>query len=228
MKDAHSLEAAVQWMEDLTICAEKELAEKLVQLNQEVSIQARIRHDIAGRLENYTCTDPHAPGSPDVSSHIWAHSDGKDRMVHVKHDRTTSQIHVIDHFIDEEECAAMAKAAAPTLHTATVADGKGGSKVSDHRKAMQAGIRVPWHNEKNGDPIARLSRRVYDYANYALGLNIDEYGQEDLMSIQYFGRGRSDEHPDRYMPVSTGVLRYFVFIHSRDCSTNSRPRHTTS
>ena len=75
--------------------------------------------------------------------------------------------------------------------------------LSDHRKAMQAGIRVPWHEEQRGNPIARLSRRVYDYTNYALNLNIDEHGQEDLMSIQYFGRGREDEHPDRYMPVST-------------------------
>ncbi|MGV2389772.1 MAG UNVERIFIED_CONTAM: hypothetical protein LVR29_20510 [Microcystis novacekii LVE1205-3] len=114
----------------------------------------------------------------------------------------SSQIHVVDNFISEEECIAMEKAAARTLHKATVADGKGGSRLSDHRKAMQAGIRVPWHEEQSGNPIARLSRRVYDYTNYALNLNIDEHGQEDLMSIQYFGRGRDDEHPDRYMPVS--------------------------
>lgn len=212
MKDAHSLEAAVQWMEDLANCTEKELVEELVDLNRAISLQARTRHDIAGQLENYTCTDPHAPGSPDLSSHIWAHSDGNSRIVHVKHNRSSSQIHVIDNFIDEEECAAMEKTAEPSLHTATVADGKGGSKVSDHRRAKQAGIRVPWQKEKNGDPIARLSRRVYDYANHALGLNIDEHGQEDLMSIQYFGRGKDDEHPDRYMPVSTGILCIDSFL----------------
>ena len=212
MKDAHSLEAAVQWMEDLAKCTEKEMVEELVELNQAISLEARTRLDIAGRLENYTCTDPHAPASPDISSHVWAHSDGNNRMVHVKHSRATSKIHVIDHFIDKEECAAMEKAAEPHLHTATVADGKGGSKVSDHRRAKQAGIRVPWHNEKNGDPIARLSRRVYDYANYALGLNIDEEGQEDLMSIQYVGRGKDDEHPDRYMPVSTCILDIDSFL----------------
>lgn len=63
---------------------------------------------------------------------------------------------------------------------------------------MQAGIRVHWDKEKDGDPIARLSRRVYDYTNYVLGLDIQEHGQEDLMSIQYFGRGANDTAPDRY------------------------------
>lgn len=203
MKNTASLEDAIQWMEDLTSCVEKDLTEELVAHNKEISFQARTRFVVAGELENYTCADPHAPGAPDLSSHVWEHSDGNDRVVHIKHDRSSSKIHVIDNFISQEECIAMEKAAAKTLHKATVADGKGGSRLSDHRKAMQAGIRVPWHEEQNGNPIARLSRRVYDYTNYALNLNIDEHGQEDLMSIQYFGRGREDEHPDRYMPVST-------------------------
>ena len=106
--------------------------------------------------------------------------------------------------MDDEECQAMEDEAKKSLHRATVADGKGGSRVSDNRKAMQAGIRVPWYKEKNGHPIARLSRRVYDYTNHVLGLDIDEHGQEDLMSIQYFGRGKEDEHPDRYMPHCDG------------------------
>jgi hypothetical protein len=69
---------------------------------------------------------------------------------------------------------------------------------------MQAGIRVPWNEEKDDNPIARISRRVYDYTNYVLGLDINEHGQEDLMSIQYFGRGKNDTAPDRYMPHCDG------------------------
>jgi hypothetical protein len=124
--------------------------------------------------------------------------------VHAKQERAASRIHLIDNFIDEEECQAMAEAAQTTLHHATVADGKGGSRLSENRKAMQAGIKVPWKEEADGHPIARLSRRVYDYTNHVLGLDIEEFGQEDLMSIQYFGRGSNDTEPDRYTPHCDG------------------------
>ena len=118
----------------------------------------------------------------------------------------------IENFIDEEECQAMADEAAKTLHRATVADGKGGSRLSENRKAMQAGITVNWKKEDEGDPIARISRRVYDYTEHVLGLGIKENGQEDLMSIQYFGRGRNDTEPDRYTPVSRGFFFHVVIL----------------
>lgn len=95
-------------------------------------------------------------------------------------------------------------AASKSWHRATVSDGKGGSLYSETRQVMQAGIRVPWKNESNGDLIARLSRRVYEYANHVTGLGIDEQGQEDLLSMQYFDRGRDDAHPDRYLPHCDG------------------------
>ena len=69
---------------------------------------------------------------------------------------------------------------------------------------MQAGITVNWSEESNGDAIARLSRRVYEYTENVLGLGINEHGQEDLMSIQYFGRGTNDTAPDRYTPHCDG------------------------
>jgi hypothetical protein len=111
---------------------------------------------------------------------------------------------VIENFISDDECDAMEAAAQKSLHRATVADGKGGSRLSDNRKAMQAGIKVPWKDEASGNAIARLSRRVYDYTNHVLGLGIEEHGQEDLMSIQYFGRGKNDTEPDRYTPHCDG------------------------
>ena len=194
-------------MEDLAKCVETNLADDLIALNEEISLQAKDRIGIAGALENYTCADPNAPGSPDVTSHIWENKNTnggeqqqQQRLVHVKHDRAASKIHVVDNFISEDECHAMELAASKSLHKATVADGKGGSRLSEHRKAMQAGISVPWHTADH--PIAKLSRRVYDYTNHVMGMEIDEHGQEDLMSIQYFGRGRDDAAPDRYTPVS--------------------------
>lgn len=195
-------------MEDLADCVAEPVSEKLVALNEDISFQTKTRLELGNLLENYACA---IPMSEDVSTEEWEHRDGTIRTVHVKHDRPASRIHVVANFIDEEECQAMDDAAAKSLHKATVADGKGGSRYSDNRKAMQAGIRVPWKKEADGNPIARLSRRVYDYVNHVLDLDIDEHGQEDLMSIQYFGRGHDDEHPDRYMPHCDGACTGLPF-----------------
>lgn len=155
-------------------------------------------------LENYTCMDTTLDSSPDLYSYDWDHGNEAPRTIHVKHERRASKIHLIENFISPQECEAMEQAAVKILHRATVADGKGGSRYSENRKAMQAGIKVPWDKEKEGHPIAVLSRRVYDYTNHVLGLSINEKGQEDLMSIQYFGRGANDTEPDRYTPIAMG------------------------
>lgn len=130
--------------------------------------------------------------------------DRRRRPVQVLLDRPASRIMVVSNFISEDECSAMQDVAKSKLHQATVADGKGGSHFSEHRKAMQAGIKVPWEKENEGDHIATLSRKVYDFTNHILDLDIKEHGQEDLMSIQYFGRGVNDTQPDRYTPHCDG------------------------
>jgi len=193
-----------QAMKDLVVCVEGGVASRLEEVNEEIGFQERVRKSIAEKLENYTCIDEKLESTEDVSTSTWIDKRGRRRTVHVKHDRPASQIHVIEYFISEEECKAMEDQANPKLHKATVADGRGGSRLSENRKAMQAGIKVPWDLEAQGDHIAQLSRRVYDYTNHVLGLGIDEKGQEDLMSIQYFGRGRNDEEPDRYTPHCDG------------------------
>lgn len=196
---------ALKSIEELAECVEQGVARRLETANEEISFQAKIRTGMAGLLENYTCIDDGLPSSPDVTTNVWSAKD-KMRTVHVKHDRPSSQIHVVENFISPDECKAMEEEAARTLHRATVADGKGGSRLSENRKAMQAGIKVAWDKEEDGDHIAQLSRRVYDYTNHVLGLDIQEFGQEDLMSIQYFGRGRNDTEPDRYTPVSSSCV----------------------
>lgn len=197
--------AAVVAMEDLVQCVEKGVSDALEKVHEEIAFQATVRKNIAAHLENYTCIDDSLNSTADVHQRVWTSvKDGKTRIVHVKHDRPASRIHVVENFIARDECDAMEAAAAATLHRATVADGKGGSRLSEARKAMQAGIKVPWHLEDSGDPIARLSRRVYDYVNFVLDLDIKENGQEDLMSIQYFGRGMDEKEPDRYMPHCDG------------------------
>jgi hypothetical protein len=176
-------DAAQALLDDLVKCVEGGVAGTLERLNEEIAFQSSVRTGIAEKLENYTCLDSTLNTTDDIYTTTW-HYKGTKHVVHVKHERPASRIHVVEGFIGEEECAAMEKAAEKSLHRATVADGKGGSRLSEHRKAMQAGIVVPWDKEAAGDPIARLSRRVYDYTNHVLGLDIKEHGQEDLMSIQ--------------------------------------------
>lgn len=193
-------------VDELLACVEGGVASALERVNEEIAFQASVRKEIAATLENYTCVDDTLNSTLDITSSTWLHgstaADQNSYTVHVKHERSASKIHLIENFIHADECAAMEEQAAATLHHATVADGKGGSRLSENRKAMQAGITVPWDTPDH--PIARLSRRVYDYANHVLDLHIDERGQEDLMSIQYFGRGRNDTEPDRYTPHCDG------------------------
>ena len=196
---------AMAAIDELTSCVESGVAKTIARSNAELAFQSTIRRDLGARMENYTCVDPDLNTTDAVESTFWkGAADRKKRSVDIMLDRPASRVHVIKNFISPDECVAMANAAAPKLHRATVADGKGGHQQSEARKAMQAGIKVDWSKEKDGDAIARLSRRVYDYNNHVLGLNIDEHGQEDLMSIQYFGRGANDTAPDRYTPHCDG------------------------
>lgn len=188
---------------DLVSCVESSVAGELERSNEEIAFQSSVRKKMAEHLENYTCADEGLPSSESVQEKTWINK-GAARKVAVLHDRPASKVHVISNFITEEECEAMENAAKPLLHKATVADGKGGSKLSESRKAMQAGIKVPWNKEKDGNGIATVSRKVYDYVNHVLDLDIKEDGQEDLMSIQYEGRGDEEAEPDRYMPHCDG------------------------
>lgn len=201
---------ALEAIKELKKCVESGVALEVEKANEEISFQSGIRKKMAESFENYTCADYGLPTSEAEKETVW--DDGT--MIHevkILLDRPASKVHVIKKFISVEECIAMEDAARPKLHKATVADGKGGSELSPNRKAMQAGIKIPWHLEKDGNPLTTISRRVYDYVNHVLGMNIDEHGQEDLMSIQYEGRGENDAAPDRYMPHCDGDCNAMQF-----------------
>ena len=192
-------QSASSILESLSACVQKGIADEIEKANEEIAFQAEVRKDMAALVENYTCADETMNTTEAKRTEYW-----NGRKVEIMIDRPASRIHTIQNFLTEDECQAVEAAAKPILHDATVADGSGGSKLSDSRKAKQAGIKVHWDKEKDGDHIAKLSRRVYDYVNHVLPFNIQENGQEDLMSIQYFGRGPDDEKPDRYMPHCDG------------------------
>lgn len=190
-------------IEGLVECVEQAVTSKIQASSEEVSFQTTVRNRMGNLLENYTCADYDLNTTEATSTDLW-YADGVSHDIDILIDRPASKVHIVKNFINDEECSAMEEAAKPTLHRATVADGSGGSEVSKNRKALQAGVKVPWDKEREGDPIARVSRRVYNYVNHVLDLDINEYGQEDLMSIQYFGRGEDDDEPDRYMPHCDG------------------------
>ncbi|KAG7364404.1 2(OG)-Fe(II) oxygenase superfamily protein [Nitzschia inconspicua] len=191
-------------MEELQDCLRVRATILFQRKNDEVALEARARLTISATLENYTCADPNRELSEPVDIRQWTHSNVT-RDVLIMHDRPSSQIHVLQDFISAEECEAIQAAAEPKLHRGTVANGSGGHKLSESRKAWQAGVRVPWELETQGNPIAKVVRRLYDYANDAVAYNLTVEGQEDLMSIQYFGVGEgSTEPPDQYRPHCDG------------------------
>jgi hypothetical protein len=193
-------------LDSLAACVQKGIANEIEKANEEIAFQAKVRKDMAELVENYTCADEMVNTTEAKRTDVW-----EGRKVNVYIDRPASRIHSIENFLTDDECRAVEEAAAPILHDATVADGSGGSKLSESRKAKQAGIKVHWDKEKDGDHIARLSRRVYNYVNHVLPFGIQENGQEDLMSIQYFGRGPDDDKPDRYMPHCDGDCNGLAF-----------------
>lgn len=190
----------------LTSCVSESVSTQMEEKNDEIAFQTQVRKQMGELYENYTCADHDLPTTEAVRSDYWR--DPQDPRKHlpvdIMLDRPASKIHVVQNFITPEECQAMEDQAKPKLHKATVANGKGGSELSPNRKAMQAGIKIPWHLEDEAHPLTTISRRVYDYVNHVLDLDIEEHGQEDLMSIQYEGRGEDDDTPDRYMPHCDG------------------------
>ena len=192
-------------------CAQPLVVNELHEAHKESKEQAMMREQIGGQWEEYSCKDMDLPTTAPKSIHYWQDDDGKEHEVGVLLDRDEAKIHYVKNFITPEECKAIEAAAAPSLHKATVADGAGGSELVTSRKALQAGVRVPWEREEHGDPIAAVSRRLYDYVNNATGYNLEEDGQEEIMSIQYEGRGIDDPEPDRYRPHCDGQCDGLLF-----------------
>jgi len=194
--------------DELHDCITVGLAPRIKVSIDEVEFERTLRLEASNIAENFTCVNVGLESSPDVITEDWMSSkDNVTRTVHVKLDRPASRIHVVENFASPDECGSMETEAEKDLHVASTADGKGGSKISLGRKAMQAGIRPKFTAEGeplDGNLIATLSGRVYEYVNRVLDMDISHQGQEPLMSIQYFGRGKHDIEPDRYTPHCDG------------------------
>lgn len=202
-------------------CLAHGLVPKLMAMKEELTFEYLVLRTVSQSLEKFTCTNDLVESTPDVEERQWtSDKDNKTRVVHVKFDRPVAQIHVVEDFASLEECKAMEESVVGRLGVATTEDGKGGSRVNENRKAMQAYIEPDWSQESLGDdPILRLDRRIFDYTNHVLGLNISVLGQEPLMSIQYFGRGLNDTEPDRYTSHCDGKCDGNPLMHASRMAT---------
>lgn len=196
-----SSKSSLRAIESLQTCLEYYTALILEDKNEELAFQAQVREQISALAEDHTCADPMRTTTEPIEMRSWRYLDEDPRTVQVLHNRPSSQIHVLEGFISPEECQAIKDAAAPKLHRGTVADGKGGSKLSESRKAWQAGVGVDY-SHKNA--ISDLKKRLFAYTNEVTGFNMNLDGQEDIMSIQYFGDGVGNPTPDRYTPHCDG------------------------
>ena len=128
-------------VDDLVQCIEGGVSAKILQANEEIVFQEKIRKSIAAKWENYTCADLEAESTEPTETAYWI-----DPKAHTQHkvskylDRDASKIFSVENFISQDECKAMEKAAESTLHRASVADSKGGSTFSESRKAMVSSI----------------------------------------------------------------------------------------
>ena len=120
-------------MNFLVECVEGEISETLSKVNEELNFQAKIRTGMAELMENYTCFDTDLDTTEPVRTERWTSiRDRRHREVQVLLDRPASKIMFVKNFINQKECDAMEASAKSKLHKASVADGKGGSKFSEH------------------------------------------------------------------------------------------------
>jgi len=187
-------------------CLEAFAAPSLDVIKNEIEFEREIRTKISGRMETITCRDDTVQSSPDVHVRTWNGSaDGVERTIHVKLDRPASRIHVIENFVSQEECDDMEEDAMPTMGAAFVSDGSGGIEASAARKARQGGIDPEFEEDHDEELSARVAQRVYAYASHVLNKTITYEGQEQLVSIQYAGRGYDDVEPDQYKAHCDGA-----------------------
>jgi len=185
---------------DPSDCIRQLSASYLLEHSKQLQKLNTMKGFIADSWENYTCADSNLPTSAALENQTF-HYHNNTYEVQVLHKRPSSQVHLLNNFITEEECDAIEKEAKNDLHAAAT-EGDEAGKASKVRKAMQAGVNVPYSDNRN--PITTLAKKVIAYANHATNFTLEPDGQEPLMSIQYKGNGPNDPFPDQYLPHCDG------------------------
>ena len=190
--------------EQLAACVLESATKALKKWRGEGKVHEAALKKIGEKLENYLCQTAYedAETTTPRRSFQWESEDQGMLDVDILHRHPASQIHVIHNFVDPEECQAVRDAAPPEWHKQ--ADINDATKFSTQQLSpWQAAMELPWQLETQRHPLTTLSRRVFDYTNYALGWNISEHGQEPPLSIRYYGPEHYSQHrtvqpPDQY------------------------------
>lgn len=201
-----STENSLLLLESIRECVEQILGDKIDASAKELQAMRILRRHFAPILEDYTCKDTNLDTSEPIEVREWSPSrDEPARNVSILMDQSTAKIHVIDDFVSDDECAFVERTRMGQYQYAMVSDeATGGVKVSESRNAQQAPLKVPWDKEHKGQKLAKVGRRLYDYASHIFQQNISEAGQEQPTLIRYEGKGFHVPHPEQYMAHCDG------------------------
>ena len=122
-------------------------------------------------------------GGGDDSKAVAAGPSGRARSVRQLLRRNGASVLLIDDFVTDEECAFMMEAATPGLRRSTVNEEGNNQAVSSYRNSQAANVMANWRNKS--DPVARVVRRVFAFANDHTGYGLTVDGQEPFSVIQY-------------------------------------------
>lgn len=100
---------------------------------------------------------------------------GTPRQITQLLNRNNAQVFLIDKFVNEDECNAMIDAATPGLRRSTVNEEGNNQAVSQYRNSQAANVMANWRNKS--DPIARVVRRTFAFANDHTGYGLTVDGQ---------------------------------------------------
>eukprot|EP00555_Chaetoceros_dichaeta_P006950 CAMPEP_0198255216 /NCGR_PEP_ID=MMETSP1447-20131203/5385_1 /TAXON_ID=420782 /ORGANISM="Chaetoceros dichaeta, Strain CCMP1751" /LENGTH=481 /DNA_ID=CAMNT_0043941535 /DNA_START=145 /DNA_END=1590 /DNA_ORIENTATION=+ len=192
---------------DMARCITENLKFELNKSVEESDFQGKVRGDMAELLATYACGDAGMEATEADKTVIWncpRHSSAtngggggrRNLSVDVMHDRPGSKVHVIKNFVSEAECRAMEEGlpnvgggmrSSSTFSSSSSADSEedSPSNEEDGERILKHDIGIPWEKEDENNPLTNVSRRILDYTNHVLHLDINEHGQEGLTSIQY-------------------------------------------
>jgi 2OG-Fe(II) oxygenase superfamily len=148
------------------------------------------------RLRNYTCADDSMETTKPLYVQNIAIGDDTYKL-NVMLNTSNAKIFTVDGLVSDEECNVLREFGLPNLRRATVADEDGTAIVSEHRKAQQARYR---HGAAEADaadpmnatdPLYPLYVKIFNITNAYNGYDLEVYGQESFMIIQY---NKEDEY----------------------------------
>ena len=183
----------VESMDKLMACIDNSVNASLAKQSEEISFQESVRLKMGSKLVNYACVDPKMKQTTETENKTWTFFQDKlERKVKVMMDRPSVQVHLMENFISEQECAAVEAAA--KLERVEGANGLW---------AVKGGFDIPWAAKDS--LLTSLATKFYSYARDQLRvMDLDAANAEQMFVLKYHGKGADSEAFDRYDPHCDG------------------------